>query len=319
MGGEKKIDKVFSLVAGILQLGQVNFSTIENEGGLETSEVINMFVMKNAAKLIGVNVEKLRSALTERILITKGDTITIQLDHTKAIDSRDALAKTIYGSLFLWIVSEVNTCISWSNESDIRSSIGVLDIFGFECFTVNSFEQLCINYTNEALQQQFNRYIFKLEQAEYKREEIEWDFVTFPDNHDCLDIIQNKKNGILAMLDDECRLGARGNDRNWADRLYKHFIPNKNQIESQNTRFSATPIQKSNFIFCIRHFAGIVKYTTVTGFLEKNKDEIPVTARNLFDTSENWLIKEIYNIQKKEIQDRLYKHFIPNKNQVESE
>ena len=106
------------------------------------------------------------------------------------------------------------------------------------------------------------------------------------------------------MLDDECRLGARGNDKNWADRLYKQFIPNRNQVESDNTRFSATAIEKGRSIFTVRHFAGPVKYTATTGFLEKNKDEIPVTAQNLFDTSESWLIKDIYAIQKKESEDR---------------
>ncbi len=106
------------------------------------------------------------------------------------------------------------------------------------------------------------------------------------------------------MLDDECRLGARGNDRNWAERLYKHFIPNKNQTESENTRFIATAIDKAKSIFTVRHFAGPVKYTATTGFLEKNKDEIPVTAQNLFDSAESWLIKEIYDIQKMETEER---------------
>ncbi len=132
---------------------------------------------------------------------------------------------------------------------------------------------------------------------------LQWDFISFPDNQDCLDTIQNRPSGILAMLDDEARLGARGNDRNWADRLYKHFIPNKNQVESENTRFSATPIEKSRSIFTVRHFAGPVKYTATTGFLEKNKDEIPVTAKNLFDSADSWLIQEIYAVQKQETEE----------------
>ena len=106
------------------------------------------------------------------------------------------------------------------------------------------------------------------------------------------------------MLDDECRLGARGNDRNWADRLYKHFLPNKNQTESENTRFMATAIEKAKSIFTVRHFAGPVKYTATTGFLEKNKDEIPVTAHNLFDSADSWLVKDIYKIQQQETQER---------------
>jgi len=300
---EAKIDKVLSLVAGMLHLGQVNFDSVENEAGQEIAVIAEPQILANAASLLGVNEDKLKAALLERILVTRGESITIQLAPEKALDSRDALTKTMYGALFLWVVSEVNQSVIWANESEVRSSTGVLDIFGFECFSINSFEQLCINFTNEALQQQFNKFIFKMEQAEYERESIQWDFISFPDNQDCLDTIQGKKTGILAMLDDECRLGARGNDKNWADRLYKQFIPNKNQVESENTRFSATAIEKGKSMFTVRHFAGPVKYTATTSFLEKNKDEIPVTAQNLFDSADSWLIKDIYEVQKQESQE----------------
>jgi len=167
-----KIDKVLSLIAGLLHLGQVNFDSVENEGGQEVAAIANDTDLKSAASLLGVDERMLRSALTERILVTRGEAITIQVAPEKAADSRDALTKTIYGALFLWVVSEVNNSIIWKNESEVRSSTGVLDIFGFECFAVNSFEQLCINYTNEALQQQFNKFIFKMEQLEYEREKI---------------------------------------------------------------------------------------------------------------------------------------------------
>ena len=295
---------VMELVAGLLHLGQINFNAVENDGGQEIAEIGDKRSLANAAKMLDVDEEMLRTALTERIMITRGDAITIQLGPDKALDSRDALAKTIYGALFLWVVSEVNKSICWADDSKVRSSTGVLDIFGFESFAVNSFEQLCINFTNEALQQQFNKFIFKMEQAEYENEKIEWAFIAFPDNQDCLDTIQKRPTGILAMLDDECRLGARGSDKNWADRLYKEFIPQRNQVESENTRFSATPIQKSRSIFCVRHFAGIVQYSATTGFLEKNKDEIPVTAQNLFEKAPSWLIREIYVMQKKESEER---------------
>ena len=259
-------------------------------------------VLQNAATMLDVDTDKLKAALTERLMITRGEGITIQLSPERAVEARDALAKTMYGSLFLWVVNEVNGCIGWEDDKAVRSSIGVLDIFGFECFAVNSFEQLCINFTNEALQQQFNKFIFKMEQAEYKAEQISWDFIEFPDNQDCLDTIQSKPNGILVMLDDECRL-PKGSDRNWANRLYKQYIPNTGQTESDNTRFLATPVQKSRAIFCVRHFAGVVQYTSETGFLEKNKDEIPLMAQNLFETAPNDLVKDMYNIQKMELDE----------------
>jgi len=299
---DAKTDTVLALCAGLLHLGQVNFDGVEGEGG-EIAVVRDVKEVEDAAHLLGVDKEKLKIALTERIMITRGDEIKIQLTPAKASDSRDALAKTIYGALFLWVVEEVNHCICWENDSEVRSSSGVLDIFGFECFAVNSFEQLCINFTNEALQQQFNKFIFKMEQTEYENESINWAFIEFPDNQDCLDTIQSRPTGILAMLDDECKLGQRGNDRNWANRLYKHFLPEKKQTESDNTRFLATPVQRSRSIFCVRHFAGVVQYTATTGFLEKNKDEIPVTAKNLLESAPSQLVKDLFDVQKKAIEE----------------
>lgn len=294
---QETIDSVLSLIAGLLHLGQIKFDSVEKDG-METAQVAEEKNMEYASRLLGVDIDKLRAALTERVLIARGQEIRTQLTPERAVDARDALAKTIYGALFLWVVDEVNQSIGWKNDSDIRSSCGVLDIFGFECFAVNSFEQLCINYTNEALQQQFNQFIFKLEQAEYEAESISWAFIEFPDNQDCLDTIQAPKVGILSMLDDECRL-PKGSDRNWAKRMYDYYVPDKETV-SENTRFHATNIQKAKAIFCVRHFAGLVQYTAETNFMEKNKDEIPITAQTLLETAPNQLIKDTYAIQQRE-------------------
>lgn len=304
---DKKIDKVLALTAGLLHLGQVSFSPGEVNGE-ESSEIHdeNAKSVAYAAALIGVDVESLTSALTQRIMEARGERMTLVLNCARALDARDALTKTIYGAMFLWVVQQVNDCIIWSNPSEKVNSVGVLDIFGFESFAVNSFEQLCINFTNEALQQQFNKFIFKMEQAEYEREKIEWAFIDFPDNQDCLDLIQGRPDGILAMLDDECRL-PKGSDKNWANRLYKmHLDDDKNKggdEEEEQPRFLATAIQQSKAMFCIRHFAGVVVYSSETGFLEKNKDEIPLAAKALFETAPNELIREIYSLQIKLSED----------------
>ena len=302
---EEKIDNVLSIIAGILHLGQVKFESKMSDGGQEIASINedNEKTVADAAKLLGVDLEKLKTALTVRIMVTRGDEIRIDLSPDKAADARDALAKTFYGAMFLWVVREVNNSIMWENDKDVRSSAGVLDIFGFESFAVNSFEQLCINFTNEALQQQFNKFIFKLEQEEYEREKISWDFIEFPDNQDCLDTIQARPKGILALLDDECKLGQRGNDRNWAMRLNQTYLPEKNQEVSDNTRYSATKMQQAKGIFCVRHFAGNVQYTAETNFLEKNRDEIPLTATALFEQDSSDLIKEIYAVQKEQSVD----------------
>ena len=301
--GEDRIDNVLSIIAGILHLGQVSFESKTNEGGQEIAQIGDEKTVADAAKLLGVDVHKLITALTVRIMVTRGEEIRIDLTPDKASDARDALSKTIYGAMFLWVVKEVNNSIKWENDKDIRSSAGVLDIFGFESFATNSFEQLCINFTNEALQQQFNKFIFKLEQEEYERESINWAFISFPDNQDCLDTIQARPMGILAMLDDECKLGQRGSDKNWAQRLNETYLPEKNQTISDNTRYSATAIQKAKGICGVRHFAGNVQYTAETGFLEKNRDEIPLTAKSLFEEDSSDLIKEIYDVQLEQSED----------------
>eukprot|EP00751_Fragilariopsis_kerguelensis_P003632 CAMPEP_0170814840 /NCGR_PEP_ID=MMETSP0733-20121128/37986_1 /TAXON_ID=186038 /ORGANISM="Fragilariopsis kerguelensis, Strain L26-C5" /LENGTH=1580 /DNA_ID=CAMNT_0011173051 /DNA_START=245 /DNA_END=4987 /DNA_ORIENTATION=+ len=300
---EETIDNVLSLIAGLLHLGEINFVSKESDSGLDAAGIEDPESVKRAARLLGVDIEKIEFALTQRLVVARGEEIKTELTIDKAIDARDALAKTIYGSLFLWVVEQVNKSILWDNDDEVRSSIGVLDIFGFECFKINSFEQLCINYTNEALQQQFNKFIFKLEQEEYEAEKIEWAFISFPDNQDCLDTIQQKKIGILAMLDDECRL-PRGSDRNWCTRMSKQWLPEKGQTISENTRFQATQMQQGRATFCVRHFAGLVEYQAETNFMEKNKDEIPLAAKNLFETAPTDLIKDCYSIQKKEVEDR---------------
>ena len=300
---EDTIDNVFAIIAGLLHLGQAQFIKVAAESGQDAAGIEDEDALQRTCSLLGVDVEKMKLALTQRIVVARGEEIKTELTVERATDARDALAKTIYGALFLWVVDQVNQSIKWEKDEEIRSSVGVLDIFGFECFAINSFEQLCINFTNEALQQQFNKFIFKLEQAEYEAEKIEWAFISFPDNQDCLDTIQQKKTGILAMLDDECRL-PKGSDKNYAKRMYEQWIPGKDQDVSDNTRFSATKVQQAKAIFCVRHFAGIVEYRAETNFVEKNKDEVPLTAQNLLETAPSQLMQQVYAIQKRETEDR---------------
>ena len=300
---DELIDGVLSLIAGLLHLGEIALVSKTSDSGNEVADIEDRESLERCAKFLGVDVDKIEFALTKRLVIARGEEIKSELSLEKAHDARDALAKTIYGSLFLWVVAQVNKSIQWENDDEIRSSIGVLDIFGFECFKINSFEQLCINYTNEALQQQFNKFIFKLEQEEYEAEGIQWAFISFPDNQDCLDTIQQKKTGILAMLDDECRL-PRGSDRNFCKRLLDQWLPEKGQTVSENTRIHASKIQQGKSLFCVRHFAGLVEYNALTSFMEKNKDEIPIAAQNLFETAPSDLIRDCYAIQKKETEEK---------------
>lgn len=145
----------------------------------------------------------MRQWLCVRKLISMREIFHKPMSVEDATTSRDALAKHIYSKLFNWIVKIINKALQ--PEIERQKFIGVLDIYGFETFEINSFEQFCINYANEKLQQQFNLYVFKLEQQEYIKEEIEWKMIDFYDNQPCIDLIEAKL-GILDLLDEECRV-----------------------------------------------------------------------------------------------------------------
>eukprot|EP01137_Pigoraptor_chileana_P032461 Opistho-2@21853 len=209
---------VFELVAGILHLGNVEF--VANEGDrAEGSKIKDKKELEIAAKLFQVEVAVLEKAVNNRTMQVKGqDPMLIPLDPIKAADNRDALMKTVYGNLFDWLVRRLNK--SMAPKGETSNLIGVLDIFGFEIFEKNSFEQLCINYANEKLQQHFNANTFSLEEALYQREQIKFTHVEFIDNQPCLDLIENRPEGILGMLDEEIKM-PKGNDDTFLKKLHQ--------------------------------------------------------------------------------------------------
>eukprot|EP00981_Chlorochromonas_danica_P003888 scaffold736_cov197-Ochromonas_danica.AAC.2 len=284
---EEDQKSLFDAIAGILHLGQVRFLSVttgEGEGSvLNQEETSSVKGLERFCSLCGLSQEAVLSTLTLRLITARGETYEKKLNAIQATDARDAVAKAIYGKAFDWIVLMINKCME-VDKASIRATIGVLDIFGFESFQHNSFEQLCINYTNETLQQQFNQYIFKMEQLEYERERIEWSFIAFPDNKDCLDLIEHRTNGLLAMIDDECRL-PKPSDEKLANRMYKQFQGHK--------RFQANAVQKRDSKFAILHYAGGVEYSTMK-FVDKNKDELPKEAMNLLNGSSIPLLSVLF-------------------------
>lgn len=159
--------------------------------------------MKYFCELLQIDTEKMRQWLCTRKLVSMREVILKPMSSEQAHAARDALAKHIYAELFNWIVIVINKALE--SEISCHKFIGVLDIYGFETFETNSFEQFCINYANEKLQQQFNLHVFKLEQEEYIREGIEWKMIDFYDNQPCIDLIEAKL-GILDLLDEECKV-----------------------------------------------------------------------------------------------------------------
>ena len=155
--------------------------------------------------------------------------------------------------------------------------------YRFESFKRNSFEQLCINYANETLQQQFNQFVFKLEQEEYDREDISWSFVEFPDNQECLDLLENRTAGILALLDEQCVV-PKATDQSLASRLYEKC--------RDHPRFSVSPWDRVDFRFTVRHYAGAVTYDT-NGFLDKNKDQLYQETIDLLQSSSCLIVQSL--------------------------
>lgn len=247
-------ENVFAMLAAVLWLGNIRFLVFDSENHVE---VENDEGVRNAAKLLGCSVSELMTALSTRKIRAGNEDIVQTLTRSQAIDTRDALAKAIYANLFDWLVEHINKSLEAGKRRTGRS-ISILDIYGFESFNKNSFEQLCINYANERLQQHFNRHLFKLEQEEYGLDGIDWTHVEFEDNQDCLDLIEKRPLGLLSLLDEECTF-PKGTDLTLANKLKQHL--------SGNPCFKGERGRE----FCVRHYAGEVVYETAT-FLEKNRD-----------------------------------------------
>uniref|UniRef100_A0AAZ3QHG5 Myosin VIIAa n=1 Tax=Oncorhynchus tshawytscha TaxID=74940 RepID=A0AAZ3QHG5_ONCTS len=233
-----------------------------------------------------VDCKDLMNCLTSRTLITRGETVSTPLSIEQALDVRDAFVKGIYGRQFVWIVEKINAAIYKPPSHEpkaLRRSIGLLDIFGFENFTINSFEQLCINFANENLQQFFVRHVFKLEQEEYNLEHINWQHIEFTDNQDALDMIAIKPMNIISLIDEESKF-PRGTDTTMLNKLNSQHKLNTNYIPPKNTYETQ---------FGIQHFAGVVYYET-RGFLEKNRDTLHGDIIQLVHSSRNKFIKQIF-------------------------
>uniref|UniRef100_A0A4W4EFL6 Uncharacterized protein n=1 Tax=Electrophorus electricus TaxID=8005 RepID=A0A4W4EFL6_ELEEL len=277
--------EIHKLLAAILHLGNVDFeATISNN--LEGCDIRTSAHFSMAAQLLQVETKTFDVSLTQRSFLTNRESVSKPLSSVQAVDGRDAFVKAIYGRLFVWIVKKINAAIYKplsEASAQTRHSIGLLDIFGFEDFKQNSFEQLCINFANEQLQQFFVKHIFKLEQEEYARESIVWTRIDYCDNQGTLDVLANRSLNILSLIDEESRF-PKGTDTtllNKMDKVHgktKIYIPPKNNHDTQ---------------FGIQHFAGSVFYDS-KGFLEKNRDALSSDLIQLVETSTNKLLKLIF-------------------------
>ncbi|XP_050382185.1 myosin-17-like isoform X1 [Argentina anserina] len=268
---DEEQDAIFMVVAAILHLGNVEFAKGEEIDSSVIKDEKSRFHLSTTAELLKCDPKSLEDALIKRVMVTPEEVITRTLDPASALASRDALAKTVYSRLFDWLVEKIN--ISIGQDPNSKSLIGVLDIYGFESFKFNSFEQFCINFTNEKLQQHFNQHVFKMEQEEYTKEEINWSYIEFVDNQDVLDLIEKKPGGVISLLDEACMF-PKSTHETFAQKLYQTFKNHKRFIKPKLSRTS----------FTISHYAGEVTYLA-DQFIDKNKDYVIAEHQDLLTAS----------------------------------
>ncbi|XP_023346173.1 unconventional myosin-Va, partial [Eurytemora carolleeae] len=277
---ETDTTNIYRILAGILHLGNIGIQPGggrgDNESSLIKSDDVGLVEM---SRLLDIEQEQMRQWLCHRKIVSRNESFTKPMGQTQAQQSRDALAKCIYSNLFDWIVHQINKALRTSQK--INKFIGVLDIYGFETFEINSFEQFCINYANEKLQQQFNLHVFKLEQEEYVKEGIEWKMIDFYDNQPCIDLIESKL-GILDLLDEECRV-PKGSDKSWVEKLYDKC--------KKYEHFSKPRLSQSAFL--VKHFADQVEYEC-DGFLHKNRDTVMEEQIAILKASRNDLLSDLF-------------------------
>jgi len=289
---------IFRIVSSLLHLSNITFTEDSDGCKLDFSNPS----LNPALQLLGVTGEALEQALCCVNIEAGDEKVVKRLFLDQSIKAKEALIKASYGALFTYLVQRINNCINGetieTHDEDgsqypppPAAFIGVLDIFGFESFGRNSFEQLCINYCNESLQQQFNKFVFKLEQAEYEREGIQWNFIAFPDNQYVLDLIDKKRTGVLSILDEQSFL-TQCTDQSFAQLLYQKCGGGRS---GKGNAFAANSRQMAHGAFSIHHYAGPVEYDT-TGFLEKNKDELPKEIDDLLHSSQNEFLRCLANV-----------------------
>ena len=289
-----KYEPLLQVVAGVLHLGNISFEELDESvsttgGCCVAKDARSQRSLEIASKLMGFTKDGLARGLEHKVIQSARERISKELTPAEGADARNSLARAVYGRMFDWLVAEVNRSML-ADRAASRNVIGVLDIFGFEIFPHNSFEQLCINYCNEKLQQHFNNHIFKMEEQCYQSEGIDYSEVQFIDNQDVLDVVEKKPHGLLPMLDNEVKLGKRGTDEN--------FLQQVDRLHGDSHRYILVTKGGKNrnmprLAFGINHYAGPVFYDA-DGFLDKNKDDLFLNLHEICQQSTVDFIRELF-------------------------
>jgi myosin-5 len=288
--GFEDLPHIYSLIAGILHLGNIEFE--ENSSSYSEIKEDCMGEVKMAADCFGVKVGPLIERLTTATLTAAGKVTRLSLTVDKAVINRDAIAKSLFNGLFLWVVSVINKNLfrEESRDSSLKW-VGILDVFGFENFANNSFEQFCINFANERLQAFFNLAVLDSEQNEYKTEAIEWVDLDIPDNEDTIKVVTKPQTGLMGILDSSCKMQSSSAEKFIANlfKMYKYH----SSLKKVDKIKSPSGHGYDKFLgFSIRHYAGKVIYNA-TEFRAKNSDNKEDETLKLFGDSKLPVIREV--------------------------
>eukprot|EP00730_Choanoeca_flexa_P004848 TRINITY_DN11819_c4_g2_i1.p1 TRINITY_DN11819_c4_g2~~TRINITY_DN11819_c4_g2_i1.p1 ORF type:complete len:960 (+),score=384.84 TRINITY_DN11819_c4_g2_i1:74-2953(+) len=277
---QQEKEDMWAILAGVLITGDIEFA------GEDSAYVVSGDdVMAKACNQLGIVQDALTEALTCSINIMRGEKVERHYKPEEADGARDAMAKALYHKTFRWIVRRVNELLGPKRKakSSTDKDIGILDIFGFECFDVNSFEQLLINLANERLQSFFNNFIFKMELDEYAKEGIDGSQIDYEDNEELLKMILDKPGGLLALCDEEAKV-PKGSDQSMTEKFHQNLKVYKGYEAPRGNELK----------FTVHHYAGAVKYES-EGFLEKNRDQLPMDVVGALRLSDNALVRSLFD------------------------
>ncbi|KAG0695254.1 Myosin-IB [Chionoecetes opilio] len=285
---DEEKESIWGILGAILHLGNVSFKG--DDDGL--AKVVDETHVNYCSKLLGCESQELLNALTHRTIEARGDVVTSPLHPEQAVYARDALAKSVYERVFDWLVERINQTLH-NTEAGRKTLLGILDIYGFEIFDRNGFEQFCINYCNEKLQQVFIELTLRSEQDEYRREGIEWEQVEYFDNKIICDLVEEKHKGIISLLDEECLRPGEATDATFLAKMNSHLAKHKHYFSydtSVNNKVKKT-INKDEFR--LRHYAGDVAYR-VQGFLDKNNDLLFRDLKEVMTHTSNLILTAVF-------------------------